>query len=453
MFQVINPATGELTAEYPAHDAGEIDRRLRQAHTAFANWRQRPLAERAELLRTVAELLHDDKDRHAALMTAEMGKPIAEAESEVIKCAWVCEYYAHEAARMLTPKQVSTDATRVEVRYEPIGGVLGVMPWNFPYWQVLRFAAPVLMAGNVCLLKHAPNVPGCALALESVFEQAGFPPGVFTNLLAPVEAVEGIIADPAVAGVAVTGSVAAGAAVAAQAGAQIKKTVLELGGSDPFIVLADADPIEAAGAAVMARLLNNGQSCIASKRFIVEEPIADAFEQAFLGQLVELSVGDPTDRSNQLGPLARQDLREALHRQVESSVEAGARLLLGGKPRAGPGFYYPPTMLTHVTPEMAAANEETFGPLVAVLRARDADHAIELANATCYGLGASLWTGDVARGEALAARIEAGCVFINSTVRSDPRVPFGGIKRSGYGRELSNEGIHEFMNIKTIWVN
>jgi acyl-CoA reductase-like NAD-dependent aldehyde dehydrogenase len=347
---------------------------------------------------------------------------------------------------------VRTDASRSFVRFDPLGPVLAVMPWNFPFWQVFRFAAPALMAGNVAVLKHAANVPGCALAIEEVFRRAGFPEGVMTTLLVASDRVAGLIRHPVIRAVTLTGSDRAGAAVASEAGRQIKKTVLELGGSDPFIVLADADPVWAAEQATKARTINTGQSCIAAKRFIVEEPAADPFERAFTERMAALKVGDPMDRSNDLGPLARKDLREALHDQVERTVKAGAELRTGGRPLGRKGYFYAPTVLTGVQPGMPAFEEETFGPVAAVIRARDADQAIALANRSPYGLAASVWTGDPKRGEDMAGAIEAGVVFVNGVVQSDPRLPFGGVKRSGYGRELSEFGIREFVNIKTVWV-
>ncbi len=453
MLRSINPATGKLNDQYPVHDQVQVETRLNVAQTAFNAWRDRSFSQRAELLLGVAGRLQEGRDRFARLISEEMGKPIKESEAEIVKCAWLCEYYARESQAMLAVREISTEASASLVRYEPIGGVLGVMPWNFPFWQVLRFCVPALMAGNVALLKHAPNVPGCAIALQELFDQVGFPPGAFTSLLVEESSVEQILDHPAVQGVALTGSVAAGAAVAAQAGARIKKSVLELGGSDPFIVLADADPIGAAESAVAGRMLNSGQSCIAAKRFIVEEPIAEVFLEAFKERLARLQVGDPMDPETQLGPLAREDLRQSLHRQVCQSVEGGATLELGGEPLGGVGFFYPPTLLFGVGPGMPAFDEETFGPLAAVCVAADEQEAIALANHTEYGLGASIWTQTPGRGRELAEQIEAGCVFINSVVRSDPRLPFGGIKRSGYGRELGPEGIYEFVNIKTVWVN
>ena len=448
----VNPATGETLREYAEHDEAAVGRMLEVASAAAASWRTTPLAERATFLRRLASSLRARQTECARLMTLEMGKPIAAAEAEVEKCAWVCEYYAEHGPRHLAPEPVATDAARSLVRYEPLGVVLAVMPWNFPFWQLFRCAVPALLAGNPVVLKHASNVPGSALAIAEVFRRAGAPEGVFTALLVPAAMVRRLIEDPAIAAVSITGSEPAGVAVAEAAGRAIKKSVLELGGSDPFIVLADADPLRAASAAVGARTVNNGQSCIAAKRFIVERAVAERFETAFVEGMRALTMGDPMDRAIAIGPLARADLRRELHDQVERSVRAGATLALGGTIPAGPGFFYPPTVLTAVEPGMAAFDEETFGPLAAVTRARDVAHAIRLANASRLGLGASLWTADVTRGEGLAAEIEAGAVFVNGVVKSDPRLPFGGIKRSGYGRELAWHGLREFVNVKTVWV-
>jgi succinate-semialdehyde dehydrogenase/glutarate-semialdehyde dehydrogenase len=385
-------------------------------------------------------------------MTEEMGKPIAAAESEVDKCAWVCDYYAEHAAAFLSPEASATDAARSFVRFDPIGPVLAIMPWNFPFWQHFRFAAPAVMAGNVGVLKHASNVPGCALAIEDLFRRAGFPEGVMTTLLVPSARTAELIARPEIKAVTLTGSEAAGREVAAQAGRHLKKTVLELGGSDPFIVLDDADPIAAAEQAARARTINSGQSCIAAKRFLVEEAVADRFEAEFVRRMEALRVGDPMDRETEVGPLAREDLLTALDDQVSRSVAAGARLATGGRRLDRKGWFYPPTVLLGVRPGMPAFDEETFGPVAAVTRARDAAEAIELANRSRFGLGASIWTGDPARAEDLAREIEAGSVFVNGMVKSDPRLPFGGVKSSGYGRELAAFGIREFVNIKTVWI-
>ncbi len=451
-MKAINPATEEVLADYPEHASAQVRERLRRADEAFRTWRQFPFADRAKPMQRLAELLRSQSPRHARLMTDEMGKPIAASEGEVEKCAWVCEFYAEQGERFLAPQPVETAASQSLVRYDPLGPVLAIMPWNFPYWQVFRFAAPAVMAGNVALLKHASNVPGCALAMEELFREAGFPEGVFTSLLISAQQVEALIADPVVRAVTITGSEPAGRSVGAAAGEQLKKVVLELGGSDPFLVLDDADIATTAKAAAKARTINSGQSCIAAKRFIVDQRIADDFEEAFVAEMQNLHVGDPLDRKNDVGPLARADLRDDLHDQVRRSLAAGAVLRCGGSRLPGRGYYYAPTVLSGVTPEMPAFEEETFGPVAAVLRARDTAEAIELANRSRFGLGASLWTSDPERAAALAGEIEAGSVFVNEVVKSDPRLPFGGIKASGFGRELSHHGIREFVNIKTVWV-
>jgi succinate-semialdehyde dehydrogenase/glutarate-semialdehyde dehydrogenase len=383
-------------------------------------------------------------------MALEMGKPVAQGEPEIEKCAWCCEYYAKHAARFLSPEPRDTDAARSYVRFDPLGPILAVMPWNFPFWQVFRFAAPALVAGNAGVLKHASNVPRCALGIEALLREAGFPAGLFRAVLVGPQAVPALVADPRIRAVTLTGSERAGSAVAADAGRALKKTVLELGGSDPFIVLADADLPRAAHTAADARLVNSGQSCIAAKRFIVVDEIADRFLSLFVAEMAARRVGDPLERATEVGPQARHDLRDVLHRQVEESLRQGARALLGARVPPGRGAFYPPTVLTDVARGMPVVDEETFGPVAAVLRARDAAHAVELANDSAFGLGASLWTEDRERAAALAAEIEAGCVFVNAQVHSDPRLPFGGIKRSGYGRELAEYGLREFVNVKSV---
>ena len=448
----INPATGKVIREYPDHTPAEVEAIVRRAESAYAYWRDTSFAHRAQRMHGAAAVLHRRRGELAELMTVEMGKPIAAAEGEVDKCAAACTYFAEHAERLLAAEQVATDATRSYVRFDPLGPVLAVMPWNFPLWQVFRFAAPGLMAGNVGLLKHASNVAGCALAIERIFLDAGFPAGVFSTLLIGGGEAERLIAHPAIRAVTLTGSEAAGMAVASAAGKALKKTVLELGGSDPFIILPDVDIEAVAAAAASARCINSGQSCIAAKRFIVHETIAEAFEAGFARHMSALKVGDPMDRATQVGPLARGDLRDSLHDQVQRTLAAGARLLAGGKSLSGAGFYYAPTVLADVCPGMAAFDEETFGPVAAVIRAKDADEAVALANQSNFGLGASIWTQDTPLAERLAARIEAGNVFINGPVKSDPRLPFGGVKQSGYGRELSQIGIREFVNIKAVWV-
>ena len=446
-----NPATEERIALYPEMDAAEVRRQIERGAARFEAWRTVPVEERAVPMRNLAELLRARRGGLGRLLTLEMGKPIASAEAEVDKCAWVCDYYAEQAADILAPRHVATGASASYVRYDPLGVILAVMPWNFPFWQVFRFLAPALMAGNAAVLKHASNVCGCALAIEELIGAAGFPDGLLAALLIPSGRVMEVIQHPAVRAVTLTGSEQAGMAIAAAAGRELKKTVLELGGSDPLIVLADSDVDAVAASAAASRTINCGQSCIAAKRFIVEEPIADAFTEALVASMRRLKLGDPMDRANDLGPLARRDFADDLHRQVTRSTAAGARLLCGGKQPRRVGYYYPPTVLADVLPGMAAFDEETFGPVAPVIRARDADEAIALANHSAFGLGASIWTTDLARAERLAVELQAGCVFINETVKSDPRLPFGGVKRSGYGRELADVGMHEFVNIKTVW--
>ncbi len=451
-MQSINPATGETVATFEEHTSAEVERSLAAAAKAFPDWRARPLQERADLLRRAAAYLREHKSRFGRLISVEMGKPITQAEAEVEKCAWNCEFYADNAGAFLADREVATNAQHSLVAFEPLGPILAVMPWNFPFWQVIRFAAPALAAGNVAVLKHASNVPQCALAIEEIFQESGFPEGVFRTLLIPASAVESVIADDRVRAVTLTGSDATGSKVAELAGRYLKKTVLELGGSDPFVVLADADLQAAAEVGVLARFQNAGQSCIAAKRFIVEQSVADEFEQRFVAAVERLQVGDPLERTTQVGPLAREDLVDALETQVRASLDQGGEVRNGGKRLDGPGNFYAPTVISGVSDRMPVWREETFGPVAAVVRAADEDEAIRLANDTSFGLGASLWTRDLARGDRLARRIEAGSVFVNAMVASDPRLPFGGIKRSGYGRELSDFGIHEFLNIKTVFI-
>jgi len=448
----VNPTTGAVLEELLEHAPAEVHRRVARATQAFGAWRRTSFADRASLLGAVAALLRERRDALARLMTLEMGKPIAQSEAEVEKCALACDYFAAHAEHDLAIENVASDASRSFVRYDPLGPILAVMPWNFPLWQVVRAAAPALMAGNVLLLKHASNVPGCAAALERVWTDAGSPEGVFQNLRLSAAAAEELVDHPGVQAVTLTGSEAAGMALGARAGRALKKTVLELGGSDAFLVLSDADPMEAATQAAAARIVNNGQSCIAAKRFIVEQPLAERFEWLLGQRMARLRVGDPLERATELGPLARADLVDALDLQVRDSIRAGARLVTGGSRPSRPGSYYAPTVLADVRPGMRAFDEETFGPLAAIVVAHDTDHAIALANQSRYGLGASVWTSDPARGEALAHELEAGSVFINGIVKSDPRLPFGGVKRSGYGRELGLWGIREFVNVKTVWI-
>jgi succinate-semialdehyde dehydrogenase/glutarate-semialdehyde dehydrogenase len=451
-LQSVNPTTGEVLEAFTETPAAEVPRLLARAEAAFHAWRARPLSARGAFLREAARLLRAGKSVHARTMALEMGKPVTQGEAEVEKCAWGCEFYAEHADGFLAPQVRETDAVRSYVRFDPLGPVLAVMPWNFPFWQVFRAAAPALMAGNTVVLKHASNVPRCALQIEEVWRAAGLPEHVFQTALVGAATVAGMIADPRVCAVTLTGSDHAGSEVAAAAGRALKKTVLELGGSDPFIVLDDADLPRAARTAADARLGNAGQSCIAAKRFIVVEPVIDRFLALLVVEMASRRVGDPLERATEVGPLARHDLRDALHRQVEESMRRGARCLLGGRIPDGPGAFYPPTVLEAVAAGMPAFDEETFGPVAAVVRARDQDDAVRLANASAFGLGASLWTADRARAEWLVGEIEAGCVFVNGQVHSDPRLPFGGVKRSGYGRELSEYGIREFVNVKTVWI-
>jgi succinate-semialdehyde dehydrogenase/glutarate-semialdehyde dehydrogenase len=452
LLRSINPATGEELGTFEETPPAELERLLGGAEEAFGAWRRRPVSERGQVLATAARLLDGKRDEYARAMALEMGKPVTQGAAEVEKCAWACRYYAGHGEAFVAPEPQEVEGASSQVRFEPLGPVLAIMPWNFPFWQVFRFAAPALVAGNVALLKHASNVSRCALEIEQLLRAAGSPEGVFTTLLLGADRVAPVIADARVRAVTLTGSDRTGTEVAAAAGRALKKTVLELGGSDPFIVLADADLAAAARTAADARLVNSGQSCIAAKRFIVVEEVATPFLDRFVKEMAARRVGDPLARETAVGPLARQDLRDALHRQVEESVRGGARLLLGGRVPPERGAFYPPTVLDAVTPGMPAFDDETFGPVAAVVRAAHEAHAIALANASPFGLGASLWTRDLARAERLAGEIEAGSVFVNGQVKSDPRLPFGGIKRSGYGRELSALGLREFVNVKTVWV-
>jgi len=451
-IQSVNPATGEVLETLPQASKPQLEQALARAHAAFLEWRIRPFADRARLMRAAAQELRARKAEYAMTMTREMGKPISQAEAEVEKCAVTCDYYAEHAAALLAEQPRETEAARSYVRFDPLGVVLAVMPWNFPFWQVFRFAAPGLMAGNAGILKHASNVPRCAIQIEEVFHRAGFPEGLFRSVLTDAADVKTLLADPRIVAATLTGSEGAGMAVAEQAGRMLKKTVLELGGSDPFIVLADADVDAAARAAAEARLINSGQSCIAAKRFIVVEPVSERFLERFKAELEARRMGDPTSPETEVGPQARVDLRDQLHEQVAESIKRGARRLLGAEVPAGKGAFYPPTLLAAVDKGMPAFDEETFGPVAAVISAKDEPDAIRLANDSPYGLGAALWTRDRPRAERLAGQIEAGAVFVNGIVKSDPRLPFGGIKRSGYGRELSEYGIREFVNIKSVWI-
>lgn len=451
-FASINPATGERLADYPLWGEHELEQALAQTAAAAPDWQCSTCARRAEPMRRAAALLRGDHDRYALLIAMEMGKPIAEARAEVGKCAWACEFFAEHAERFLQAEAVATEARRSYVAYDPLGTVLAVMPWNFPFWQVFRCAVPALMGGNSVLLKHASNVPQCAEAIEQVFLEAGFPAGVFRWLRISSEQAESAIADPRIHAVTLTGSEQAGRRVASLAGASLKKTVLELGGSDPFVVLADADLEQAAAAAVTARFQNNGQSCIAAKRFVLVETIADEFVALFKEKVAALRIGDPLREETQLGPMARADLRPQLHRQVTESIGLGAAVLRGCEPIDGRGYFYRPSILDRVRPGMPVFDEEVFGPVAALIRVRDEAAALAVANRHRYGLGASVWTHDAARGESFARHLHAGAVTVNALVHSDPRLPFGGVKHSGYGRELGQAGIREFVNIKSVWV-
>ena len=447
-----NPATGEVLCEFAELTDEVLEVRLARAYDAFVAHRRTSFAERAERMRAVATILEREKQQLGRLMTLEMGKPIGAAVAEAEKCAWVCRYYADNAERFLADEAVETGANRSRIIYQPLGPVLAIMPWNFPFWQVFRFAAPGIMAGNTGLLKHASNVPQCAVAIEEIFTRAGFDPGVFQTLLVGSESVARIIADPRVRAVTLTGSDRAGSAVASEAGQQLKKTVLELGGSDPFIVMASADLDRAVETAVNARTINNGQSCIAAKRFIIEDAIYDSFVDRFVERMRALRVGDPMDPDVQIGPLATEAIRDGLAKQVEDSVARGARVLLGGHVSEGRGWYFEPTVLDRIPEDSPAYREEMFGPVAAMFRARDVDDAIRIANDSVFGLGSAAWTRDAKEQEKFVRELDAGLVFINGMVASDPRLPFGGVKRSGYGRELGRAGILEFVNIKTVVV-
>lgn len=449
----INPATGETIKTFEPLDGESIEVKLAQSQQTFEHYRQIPIAQKAEWLKVAAQILERDKVNFGKIMTTEMGKTLKSAIAEVEKCALVCRYYADNAAEFLADVSATTDASKSFVRYQPLGIILAVMPWNFPFWQVFRFAAPALMAGNVGLLKHASNVPQCALAIEEIFQAAGFPQGAFQTLLISANQVEAIINDGRVKAATLTGSEFAGAALASAAGKQIKKTVLELGGSDPFIVLASADVEAAVATAVTARMINNGQSCIAAKRFIVEDAVADEFERQFVEKFQTLKIGDPMHENIDVGPLATPGILQDLDQLVQTCIQKGSKVLIGGQPLSDrPGNFYPPTILTDFPPGTPADEEEFFGPVALLFRVPDINAAIKLANSSPFGLGASAWTTDEEQTQRLIDELEAGAVFINGLVKSDPRLPFGGIKRSGYGRELGIQGIHEFVNIKTVWV-
>ena len=452
-MKAINPATGIPLKEYREMTPAEVREAVEEAHGAFLRWRDTSFYERADLMRRAAHLLRNSANDHAVLMSMEMGKLVRDGLAEVEKCAWVCEHYADNAEAYLRPEVVQTEASRSFVAFCPLGVVLAVMPWNFPFWQVFRFAVPALMAGNAGVLKHASNVPGCALAIENIFRLAGFPHNIFRTLLVGSDQVNAVIENPLVKAVTLTGSTPAGRSVAAKAGEALKKTVLELGGSDPYVILEDADLEAAASTCVTSRLMNAGQSCIAAKRFIVVEAVRRRFEELFVENMRGQRMGDPAREETTLGPMARRDLRDELHEQVCRSVERGARCLLGGAVPEGPGAYYPATVLTDVRKGMPAYDEELFGPVAAIIPVANEADAIRAANDSTFGLGAAVFTRDAARGERIAARdLEAGCCFVNAFVKSDPRLPFGGVKESGYGRELSHYGIKEFVNVKTVFV-
>jgi succinate-semialdehyde dehydrogenase/glutarate-semialdehyde dehydrogenase len=451
-IQSINPATGETLKTFEAHTPLQVEEKLRRAVKDFQVLRGTPFSKRAAWMQRASQILEAEKDTFARTMTLEMGKPIGAAVAEAEKCAWVCRYYAENAARFLADEAIETNAARSLIHYEPLGAVLAIMPWNFPFWQVFRFAAPALMAGNAGLLKHASNVPQCALAIEDIFHRAGFPTGAFQTLLIGSQRVATVLDDERIKAVTLTGSGPAGRQVASQAGKRIKKSVLELGGSDPFIVMPSADLERAITTAVTARTINNGQSCIAAKRFIVHADIYDEFARRFVAGMQALRVGDPLKPDTQIGPLATPAIRDDLHTQVQDSLAQGAQLLTGGEPLKGPGNYYPPTVLANIPAGSPAACDELFGPVAALFRAVDLDQAIQLANDSAFGLGASAWTRDPQEQQRFIDELQAGSVFINGMVASDPRLPFGGVKESGYGRELSAFGIREFVNIKTVWI-
>lgn len=451
-YRTLNPATEELLETFPTATEAEIERALADAQRAFEGWREVPFERRAEPLLAVADALEAQADELGRLMAVEMGKPLAEGVAEAKKCAAGCRYYAEHAAGHLAIDPRESDGSEAFLRFDPLGPVLAIMPWNFPFWQFYRFAAPALMAGNAVLLKHAPNTPRCALAIERLMGEAGFPDGLVRSLFLSNEQAAVVIGDERMRGVTLTGSTRAGREVASRAGRHLKTMVMELGGSDPFIVFDDADLEEAVGVGVTARCQNSGQSCIAAKRFLVQRTVWEPFRERFVEAMRARSVGDPLRAEVQIGPLAREDLRESLAQQVEASRAGGARALCGAEKPSGPGYFYPPTVLVDARPGTPAADEELFGPVASLIPFGDEDEAVRLANHTAYGLGASLWTADAARARRLAGRIEAGGVFVNGMVKSDPRLPFGGVKDSGFGRELSREGILEFVNVKTVWI-
>jgi succinate-semialdehyde dehydrogenase/glutarate-semialdehyde dehydrogenase len=450
-IQTINPTTGQPIKDYPLLDSEEISRRLEASHLAFRDWRQVRFSKRAKHMHELGDVLLDRKDELAALITEEMGKPLQQSASEIEKCAWACKYYADHAEELLSPQSVDTGKRRSFVSFEPLGVIFAIMPWNFPFWQVFRFAAPHIMAGNAGVLKHSPNVTGCALAMEELFLDAGFPDDLFSTFVIDTAQASAVIKHPYVRAVTLTGSVGAGRAVASQAGQMLKKTVLELGGSDPYVVLEDANIEAAAKTCVHGRLINSGQSCIAAKRFIVVESVREEFEKIVVEELKAAKMGDPTEDGVTIGPMAREDLRDKLAGQVKASIDKGAKCVLGGEVPNQPGFFYPPTLLTNVTKDMPAYEEEMFGPVASIIEAAGEAEAIGIANDSEFGLGAAVFTSDPVRGERIATEaLHAGSCFVNDFVKSDPRLPFGGVKDSGYGRELAAFGIHEFVNIKTV---
>jgi succinate-semialdehyde dehydrogenase / glutarate-semialdehyde dehydrogenase len=454
MLNSIYPFDNSVIKSYDEMNDSEVDSILESSQKAFESWRKIPVSQRAVLLKNAGYVLRNNIKEYSEIMTLEMGKPIAQSRAEVEKCAWVCDYYSENAEKFLNDEIIETDASKSFVSYQPLGVILAVMPWNFPFWQVIRFAAPTLTAGNTGVLKHASNVTGCALALEDVFKKAGFPENVFRTLLISSKHVKRVIENPIIQAVSITGSVPAGKAVASAAGSVLKKCVLELGGSDPYVILEDADLESAADLCVTSRLINGGQSCISAKRFIIVESVFDKFEKLYVEKMEIKKMGDPFNESNDIGPQASIPLRDELHDQVLRSVKAGAKLLLGGEIPDGDNAFYPATVLSNVTPGMPAFDEELFGPVAALIKAKDKDDAIKLANQTIFGLGAAVFTKDIKNGERIAKEeLHAGNCFVNQFVRSDPRLPFGGVKESGYGRELSPFGIKEFVNIKTVFVN
>ncbi len=448
----INPYNNQLIKEYPEHSLNEAKNILQKVENEWQRWKNTSFSERSYLMKNVAKILRNESEYYAKLITSEMGKIIKESIAEIEKCARLCEYYSENAEKILQDELIPTDAQKSFVTFEPLGTVFAIMPWNFPFWQVLRFCIPGLMAGNTAVLKHSSNVPGCALAIEDIFVKAGFPANVFRSLMIRAKFVESVIASDYIKAVTITGGLKAGSKVAAQAGKYLKKSVLELGGSDPYIVLNDAEINKSCNTGISSRMLNAGQVCISAKRFIVEEGIADDFTEQQKNILENMIVGDPMKENTQMGPLAQKNLLDTIDTQIQQSIKMGAELITGGKRINSEGFFYQPTLLTNVKKGMPVVDEETFGPVSVIIRVKNTEEAIKIANDTMYGLGASIWTKDIKKGEEIARKIEAGVVFVNGMTKSDPRLPFGGIKKSGYGRELSSYGIKEFLNIKTIWI-